>query len=503
MKILFVYPNLKGQPGFNYGLGSLSAVLKAAGHETGLVNLNEKVEPPPEPAAFAERVRAFGPDLVGFSVVTPQFRTALSLARVVKESVGVPVAFGGVHATMVPEEVIAQDAVDFVFVGEAEAALLELVEGLRTGGDVSGIRNLWSKEGGRTRANPVGPLPDLAGLPMPDHDLFDFKTLTAVKNGWVGILSSRGCPYRCSYCFNHKMEERYRRELGVSARDLGYVRHRPVDQVVAEMASILDRGLDVRMFIFDDDLFTYDGDYVKAFCDRYRRIASVPLTVNAHVRRFTPDVGAALAAAGCRIVKFGIESGSPRIRSEVLNRHMSDAQIVASFEAAHGNGLATSAFVMTGLPRETPEDLGRTFDVCARARPGRLRWSTFYPFPGTRAHEMARADGSILGERLAALDGFFEESCLDLGAEMNRLVHRTRWLFPWFVNARLPDPVGSLYAARVEEWMALDDGAFAGKARSFREEDARAAAVAAARGGEPYRILYNDFMAVRPGAEGD
>ena len=125
MKVLFVYPNLKGQPGFHYGLASLSAVLKEAGHRTSLINLNEKIEPPPDDEAFLDRVRRFAPDLVGFSVVTPQHKHALHRARAIKASLGIPVVFGGVHATMVPEEVIAEDGVDFVCVGEGEEALLE------------------------------------------------------------------------------------------------------------------------------------------------------------------------------------------------------------------------------------------------------------------------------------------------------------------------------------------------------------------------------------------
>jgi anaerobic magnesium-protoporphyrin IX monomethyl ester cyclase len=500
MNVLFVYPNVKGQLGFHYGLASLSAVLKRAGHRTALLNLNEAWEPLPSPEEFRARVRAFSPGLVGFSVVTPQHKYASSLAAEVKRAGAYPVVFGGVHATMVPEEVAADPSVDYVCVGEGEEALLELVRALGAGGDTTGIRNLWAKRGGAAVRNPVRPLGDFAELPMPDHELFDFQRFTDAKGGWVGLMASRGCPFRCSYCFNHRMVERYCEDLGVKAGELGYVRRLPVDRVIAEIEHLLKTYAGIRMFLFDDDLFTHDPDYVVEFCRRYARVSKVPITVNAHVMRFDARVAGALRAAGCRQVKFGLESGSPRIRKEVMNRPMSDDRIASAFDCAHGAGLVTSAFVMMGLPRETPADLEKTFDLLGRIRPGRMRWSTFFPFPGTRAYEMAAADGSLDAARMRGLDNFFGESCLDLGPEMNRLVQRSRWLFPWSVNARLPGPTGKLYASLVETFRAMPEAAFEEASRDFRRLDAEVAGWAASAGGDPYRIRYNDFMAVRAGA---
>jgi radical SAM superfamily enzyme YgiQ (UPF0313 family) len=401
---------------------------------------------------------------------------------------------------MVPEEVMADPSVDYVCVGEGEEALLELVEALGKGADATGIRNVWAKRGGEIVRNRVRPLGDVSTLPMPDHDLFDFQRFTEAKGGWVGLMASRGCPFRCSYCFNHRMVERYCEDLGARPGDLGYVRRLPVDRVIAEIEHLLRTYAGIRMFIFDDDLFTHDPDAVVEFSRRYAAISKVPITVNAHVRRFDARVAKALREAGCRQVKFGLESGSPRVRKEVMNRPMSDDQIASAFACAHEAGLVTSAFVMMGLPREIPEDLEKTFDLLGRVRPGRMRWSTFFPFPGTRAYDMAVADGSLVPDRMRRLDNFFGDSCLDLGPGMNRLVRRARWLFPWSVNARLPGATGAMYASLVATFRAMPDAAFEEAAREFRRVDAEVAGWAAAAGGDPYRIRYNDFMAVRAGA---
>jgi len=500
MNVLFVYPNVKGQLGFHYGLASLSAVLKRAGHRTALINLNEGWEPLPTPEEFRARVRTFDPGLVGFSVVTPQAKIASSMAAEVKRVGPYPVIFGGVHATMVPEEVAADPSVDYVCVGEGEGALLELVAALERGGDPSAIRNLWVRRGGTVARNPVRPFADVASLPMPDHDLFDFQRFTEAKGGWVGLMASRGCPFRCSYCFNHGMVDRYRQDLGLKAGELGYVRRLPVDRILAEIEHLQKTYAGIRMFIFDDDLFTHDADAVVEFARRYPKVSKVPITVNAHVKRFDARVARALRDAGCRQVKFGLESGSPRIRREVMNRPMSDDEIASAFACAHEAGLVTSAFVMVGLPRETPEDLEKTFALLARVRPGRMRWSTFFPFPGTRAFAMAEGDGSLDAGRMRELDSFFGESCLDLGPEMNLFVRRTRRLLPWEVNARLPGRVGALYGSLVGTFRAMPDAAFEEAVKDFRRVDAEVAGWAASAGGDPYRIRFNDFMAVRAGA---
>jgi radical SAM superfamily enzyme YgiQ (UPF0313 family) len=496
MRVLFVYPNVNCQIGFNYGVASLSAVLRTKGHETELLNLNEKLAPVPGPREIAARIIEWQPDLVGFSVVTTQFPLARRIAEALREVSDVPVVFGGVHATMVPEEVMALDAVDYACVGEAEESLSELVEVLVAGGDPARIRGVWSKRGGETVRNPVRPLPDLGSLPQKDYEVFDFQRMIDAKDGWVGLMASRGCPYRCTYCFNHEMFSRYKRELGVPAAAVHYVRHHPVEAVLAEIRHLLETYTGIEMFIFDDDLFTHDKEYLLRFCRAYRDISSVPLTVNAHVLRFDADIAGALKAAGTRLVKFGIESGSPRIRKEVLNRHMSNEAIRRALATAHEAGLETSAFLMFGLPREGRAEVEETIRLLAEGRPTRLRWSIFYPFPGTRAHRLAEEDGSIDPAKMAGLQNFFEESALRFGPEHDLYIRKLRRTLPWEVNALVAGEAAPLYRQRLDEiarlspdeWSAFEPG-FLGLDRSLSDE-------LSARGVGHYAIRFNEFMAV-------
>src|SRR6185436_19918231 len=119
----------------------------------------------------------------------------------------------------------------------------------------------------------------------------------------------------------------------------------------------------------------------------------IPFVVNSHVKQLDERVAEALPRAGCRILKLGIESGSPRVRKEVLKRHMTQRDILLTIESAERHRLHTSGFVMVGLPGETRDERWETVDVLAQSRIGRFRTSFFFPFPGTESHAMTIAGG--------------------------------------------------------------------------------------------------------------
>jgi len=301
MRILFVYPNAGSQLGFNYGLAHISAVLKKAGHEVKLIHLAEELGPLPDEAGLQAMVKSYDPGVIGFSVVTNQWHYAVQTAAWIRKKSRVPMVCGGIHATVSPEQVLGSGSFDYVFAGECDTAFLEFVDTIEQGKDPSGIRNLGFLKNGAVHMNPVRPFPDLEPLPMKDYDIFDFQKLIDEKNGWVGLMASRGCPFRCTYCFNHIIVKKYRAELGVSFSSLKYIRHFSVSEMIAEIKYLLENYKNIKMFIFDDDLFTYNADYLTAFCAAYRKVCRIPFVVNAHVHFFDRKRAAALAEAGCRI----------------------------------------------------------------------------------------------------------------------------------------------------------------------------------------------------------
>ena len=496
MKILFIYPNSDSQPGFNYGLAHISALLKARNHEVVLWHLCEEIGPLPDKQAFIRDLQAEQPDVVGFSVVTNQWAYARTLAAWTREAGAGPIVVGGVHALADPEGILQSGVIDYIFRGESEEAFSEFVQRLENGEELTDIRNLGYVKNGDIRLNPIRPLPDLDTLPPKDYGLFDFQKLIDVKNGWVGLMSSRGCPYACTYCFNHQMVESYRRDLQCSFRDLNYIRHFEVDSMINEIDYLLKNYQNISMFILDDDLFTYQKTYVAEFCEKYRQVTATPFVVNAHVNFFDEDLAGHLARANCRIVKFGVESGSPRVRKEVLNRHMKNETIVSAIKTAEAFGLHSSVFLMLGLPGETRDELLQTVTLMARALPGRFRWSFFYPFPGTKAFEIASDMGYIDYDRMADLENFTEGSCLDFGPEQNLLLEKLGAVFPWFVNAHSDLPVADFYKQKVEELLGLDAEAWGERRGRLLQEDQEISRRLLEQGLSHYAIKYNPFMGV-------
>ena len=496
MKILFIYPNADSQLGFHYGIAHLSAVLKKAGHEVALWQLCEDIAPLPSATDFTQRLQQAAPDVVGFSVVTNQWEYTRKLATWARRAVQAPLICGGIHAMAAPEEVLASGLFDYIIRGEAEEAMLELVEKLSRNEDVSMVRNLGWIDNGHLRLNPVRTLPQLNRLPFKDYSIFDFQKIIDAKNGWVGLMASRGCPFACTYCFNHQMVKHYRDDLHCSFKALNYIRHFEIEAMMAEINYLLANYKNIKMFIFDDDLFTYYREYVQKFCEAYKKVSPLPFVVNAHVGFFDAQRAGYLAAANCRIVKFGVESGSSRVRRQIMNRHMKNDSIIAAIQTAKRFGLHTSIFLMVGLPDEGYSDVLATIELMAAALPGRYRWTYFYPYPNTAAYDIALQKGYIDKDRIAGLKNFTDRSGLDFGEVHNLFLEKVGKALPWFVNAHSNLPVASFYREKVNEILALSKKAWRKRAEHILVEDKQFSDQFVKEGLRHYAIKYNPFMGV-------
>lgn len=502
MHVLFIWPNLNAEEGFSHGVACLSGALRARGHRTSLLNLNEAYGPVPTHDQIIRQIQELQPDLLAFSVMSQQYRYSLDLAQAIRQGLPhLPIAIGGVHTTMCTQQVV-QDGLqyalwDYIGVGECDEALPLLVDRLAQRNPAAcETPNFYVRTSdNHYRHNPLGRYPDLNALPPEDYEIFDLDDMLRTKNGWQSVLTSRGCPYRCSYCLNHEVSDRYRHEAGQSR--VQYLRRYDVKRIIPEIKALRDRHAGVEMFIFDDDLFTLDEKYVVDICKAYVDAGiTTPFVVNAHVQSFTEPMAKALADSPCMIVKFGLESGSPALRSKVLDRHMSNQQIIDAFELCQSYGLHSSAFLMFGLPFETRTMMEETIDLVARIKPGRMRWAMFYPFAGTKAYEICRLAGLIDYARMNAMDNYFVASCLKFDPATDLFVQKLQRTFHWHVNARTDWPAAGMYQKRIDEVERISAADWPAMRDEILKQDRNLSNDLLAQGQSHYSIRYTEVMAV-------
>jgi radical SAM superfamily enzyme YgiQ (UPF0313 family) len=269
-----------------------------------------------------------------------------------------------------------------------------------------------------------------------------------------------------------------------------------VKQIIEEIVFLQGNYNNISMFIFDDDLFTFDKDYVAEFSKEYKKVTKIPFVVNGHVGFFSEDRARHLADAGCRIIKFGVESGSKKIRTQIMNRHMSNEKILESINLVHKYKMHSSVFIIIGLPYEEYDDVMETITFLSKAKPGRFRWTFFFPFPGTESHKMSIDGGFVNEDKMNSLVNFTDSSALDFGEEQNLFLEKVGRIMPWFVNAYADFEASSVYLERVNEIVEMNRKEWDRIAPALHEEDRKLSRQFQAKNQTHYAIKYNPFMGV-------
>ena len=451
MKVAFAYidPSYEEMGPFHVGIASLIACLRQGGHDCSFIHLTGDVADD-QFAAFTEREQ---PGVVAFSLTTNAFPHAARLARLAKERSGALNVCGGVHATLCPDEVIALSDIDAVCIGEGEGALLDLCNALDAGDDISGIPNLWVKEGegGKLRKNALRPLIDeLDSLPFPDRQVFPFERsfdLGFMKRGV--FMASRGCPYNCTYCCSPAVKRLY------GGRK--YIRFRSPNHLIEEVERVTKDFPQAEYHVFHDDLLPMDKEWFAGFTRLYRERVNLPFEMNCHPGLMDRDIARMAREAGCSLIRFGIESGNEHIRRKVLERHIGDSGIIQAFACCDEAGIQTLSYNMIGLPHETRGQILDTVRLNARVRPAVAHVSVFYPYPGTKAYEVCRDRGWLTDRHT---DSYYEDSVLSQPSVGPGQIRALRRRFDGLVRlyagcGKMPAPLGMICRKLLDLGLAL------------------------------------------------
>ncbi|MBI5876882.1 MAG: B12-binding domain-containing radical SAM protein [Chloroflexi bacterium] len=378
-KVLFVEKQVDYEP---QGIMTMSAVLKQAGHDVRLAIAAQE-----DPLKIA---LDYQPDIIGYSSMTGSQRYYLELNRRLKESLGgkFHAIMGGPHPTFFPD-IINEDGLDSVCIGEGEYALLDLADSMANGGVRADIYNLWIKHDGEIVKNPVRPLiHDLSSLPMPDRALVYDKHLYTRNSPIKHFMGSRGCPYQCTYCFNHAYYQIYKREKRGHQRD--------VDHLCDEINWVAQRYR-MDQVIFLDDLFIIFNDWLEEFAEVYPKRVGIPFFCNVRANLMTPEKVALLKKAGCTTVSMGVEAGNDRMRNDLLKRKMTRETMIEAGRMIRDGGIHLSATNILGIPTGTLEDDLLTMQVNSEAHISYAHAFLFQPYPGTELGQFAEQNGFMAG----------------------------------------------------------------------------------------------------------
>jgi len=398
------------------GIAYLAAALKKAGHAPALALAQTGIRS----AIYREQ-----PDYLAYSVTTGQHKAMLAFHRTLETDI--PSVWGGPHPTLYPE-FINEDGVDTIIRGEAERSFVEWLDK-----PIMGV------------VDPI-PLQDIDEILPPDRD-FLYQYAENYTNPIKNVMTSRGCPYNCPYCFNSTYRKIYKGQK--------WVRHRAVDQVIAECEDL--KRYPLKMIYFQDDEFLANPN-LHELLNKYRCRVGVDFHCQIRIELLTDETARLLVDAGCTGVTFAVESGNDQIRTQLLSRKISREAILAGCDILHRHGLKFRTENMVGLPGETLDQMLETLDLNIACRPELVWASIFQPYPSCKMADMCIELGLWDGTTEAFSGSFFDKTILNtpLRHKIDRLQKLTsiiasfRILRP-FTRLLISLPLDRLYR-RIYAW---------------------------------------------------
>jgi len=417
------------------GFCYIASVLLERGYEVRLLDCAAERG---DLASVERAIREFKPRLLGVTSTTVSFHCAkrvIALAKSVDPEI--VTVLGGAHVSAVPRETLAElPELDFGVYGEGERTIEELCRALEEGLPLEAILGLCRREGGRIAVNPPRPNePELDRFRIPArHLLKDLKRYSPNPlRGFsrsVSLISSRGCTFDCSYCDQSVFSRRWR----------GHTAGHVIEEIKA-----LKRDWGFDFFSFEDDHFLINHARVIELCRRMiDEKLDIGWTCSARANSFTPELAALMKEAGCRIVFLGLESGSPRILSQI-DKDIDLPSAARGVELLAAAGIRTYGAFMIGTPGETEADVELSIEFALSLPLDAISCFVYVPYPGTPLRALALKSGFVSDDwrdysahptRLPFLnEGASEEHVLALQREF----YRRFYLRPSHILRHLPD----------------------------------------------------------------
>lgn len=430
MKVLLINPPVERKEGNIWkivsssmpplGLAMVASCLEKGGGSVKILDLPAEGLRVDDISAFIKKEKF---DYFGITATTLVINNALAIAKIIKsyypEAI---IVFGGVHASIYPEMVLAHEFVDYVIRGEGEVSFLDLLQGKRK----AEIGGLSYKENGEMKHNPPAPLiADLDLLPYPAYHLLPMKKYHPALGGYkrlpaISMLTSRGCPGVCTFC--------YKKMFGSKTR------FRSAQSLVAEIEYLIAH-YGIREIVFYDDTFTVHKDNVKKFCELLIE-KNINLSWSCMSRIDCTDeiVLQLMKQAGCHQICYGLESAEVQILKNI-KKNISLQKAEKICQATKKAEITLRLAFMLGNPGESEETLNKTIDLALRLKPDLVQFNITTPYPGTEMFDWAKENKYLKTENWEDYD--LSRAVMDLPGASGELVEKyyrlayRRFYFRW------------------------------------------------------------------------
>ena len=444
-RILLVFPDISHDPWhagyFHYGLASISAYLKGRikDIEITLLHIHNKKF---NQVHFLEKIKELSPSIVAFTATAHSFPLVQQYASLLKDlnKKELLIVCGGVHVTLDPEEALTSSAIDVAICGDGEYPMEALVNEWVKNRRVPNETGIWYREKGEVINNGCSIVADLDSLPDPDWALFDYMNLSAPKQGLGGIMVSRGCPYKCSYCCNHRLTEIYDGPAGTN-----YLRFKSVGRSISEIKNFCQKFPAISTLNFDDDILPLNPKWLFEFAEEYKRQVNKPFWCNIRPNLVNDKIVEALVGSGCIRVGIGIESGNEKIRNEVLKRNIPDTTITNAVSLLKNHNVYVYGFNMVGLPKETSNELLDTVRMNANLGIDEIQCTVLYPYKHTAIYDLCLRNGLLVYPKW--LIEIRRETVLKFDQAQKNRIYFTELTsnFVAKLYARIPKPLKELF----------------------------------------------------------
>ena len=389
MDILLVNPIIRGsKPPFYFplGLGYIARVLLDEGHKIEILDINAYRLTKEE---TIDRVKASRFDLVGITGLVTEYSQIKWLAGKFKEfHPDKTIILGGGLATLAPDFVLKNSDIDILVIGEGEETIKELISAIESGKTLTDMDGVMFKNKGVIHRNkPRKIIENLDDIHFPAWELFALEKY--LKNPYLRlfdknlrttqIITSRGCPYNCIYCFKDMWGQRFRK--------------RSADNIIDEIKLLKDK-FNITGIQISDDLFVMDKKRVYEFCDKLiQQKIEIAWVANGRVNLMDKPLLEKMKSAGCRVMCYGIESGSQEILDS-MKKGVTVMQAEKAVQETWKAGILPHGYLMIGMLGETKKTIQETVDFCNRN--GLIgQFSFVTPIPNTDLFEKAKKLGKI------------------------------------------------------------------------------------------------------------